>query len=169
MGVKPGGVKILYQIDGCFIDVVCELPYTDLLTVRSSNAESLAAFTGMTMGEVLQVPHHIYKFILHIPKPVLEAKLNWKDLAQAEKVERLTPEPAAYAYEYAVENEDGSVLGEYWFCWPNEIESVKDQIRSSEENVVGDPNFIPLFYIPKELVGAPINFPDAEDGEITFE
>lgn len=160
---------MLYQIENDFVDVVRELPYRDLLTVRASSAEALAGFTGMTMGEVLQVPHHIYKYILHIPKPVLEVKLNWKDLAQVEEVARLTPEPAAFAYEYAVEHEDGSVSGEYWFCWPHEIDSVIEQVTLREENVLGDPNFIPLFFIPKELVGAPITFPGIDDDEITFD
>jgi hypothetical protein len=160
---------LLYQIENDFVDVVRELPYRDLLTVRASSAEALAGFTGMTMGEVLQVPHHIYKYILHIPKPVLEVKLNWKDLAQVEEVARLTPEPAAFAYEYAVEHEDGSVSGEYWFCWPHEIDSVIEQVNSSEENVLGDPSFVPLFVIPKELVGAPISFPGIDDDEISFE
>jgi hypothetical protein len=160
---------LLYQIETSFVDVVHETPYEDLLTVRASSEEDLNAFTGMTMGEVLTVPHHIYKFILHVPKPVLEVKLYWKDLKNVEKVERLTPEPAAFAYEYAVEHEDGTVSGEYWFCWPHEIEEVKESLLVSEQNILGEATFIPLFYIPNELVGAPIKFPFAEDEDLSHE
>jgi hypothetical protein len=105
----------------------------------------------MTMSEILTVPHHIYKHLLHVPKPVLEAKLDWKDLKNVEQLERLTPEPAAFAYEYAVEHEDGTVSGEYWFCWPHEIEGVKEGLLGSDQNILGEPSFISLFYIPAEL------------------
>lgn len=156
---------MLYQVDTSFVDVVHERPYEDLLTVRASSEEDLQAFTGMTMGEVLTVPHHIYKYLLHVPKPVLEAKLDWKDLKNVEQLERLTPEPAAFAYEYAVEHEDGTVSGEYWFCWPHEIEGVKEGLLTSDQNILGEASFIPLFYIPNELVGAPIAFPFSGDDE----
>ena len=154
---------MLYQIDNSFVDVVHETPYVDLLTVRASSEEDLKAFTGMTMGEVLTVPHHIYKFILHVPKPVLEVKLDWKDLKNVEQVDRLTPEPAAFAYEYAVEHDDGTLRGEYWYCWPHEIEGVKESLLVSEQNILGEATFVPLFYIPNELVGAPIKFPISDD------
>jgi hypothetical protein len=171
LGAEEKRNQMLYQIDNGFVDVVHETPYEGLLTVRASNEDDLKAFTGMTMGDVLTVPHHIYKYILHVPKPVLEAKLYWKDLAQVEKVDRMTPEPVAFAYDYAVQQEDGSVAGDYWFCWPHEIEEVKETLLVSERDILGEANFIPLFCLPKELVGAPLSFPfsDNDDDEITFE
>lgn len=162
---------MLYQLGDSFVDVVHEKPYEELLTVRASSVEALERFKDMTLGEIVQVPHHIYTHIVHIPIPVLETELNWRDLRNVEEVERLTPEPAAFGYEYAHEDEDGKAWGEYGFCWPNEIESVKQSLLTSERNILGEPAFMPIFYIPGELVGAPLKFnlDNDEDGEITYE
>lgn len=117
---------MLYQIDNAFFDAVRETSYEDLLASRASNEDGLNAFTGMTMGEAHSVPRRIYKYILHEPKPVLEARLDWKDLKNIEQVDRPTPEPAACAYEYAGEHEDRTVSGAHWYFWAQEIEGVKN-------------------------------------------
>lgn len=155
---------MLYQIDNDYYDVVQERPYKDLLTVRASSKEQLERFANSTMSEIVQVPHHIYTHIIHIPLPVLETTFNWKDLRQVEVLDRLTPEPVAFGYEYAEEEEDGKVRGDYGFCWPDEIEETTHSLFASDKNILGEPTFMPLFYIPNELVGAPIKF-DLEEGE----
>ena len=155
---------MLYKIEDDYYDVVRERPYKDLLTVRASSKKQLKRFADSTLGEIVQVPHHIYTHMVHVPLPVLETTFDWKDLRHVEVLDRLTPEPVAFAYEYAEEDEDGKVWGEYGFCWPDEIESTTDSLFSSEKNILGDPAFMPLFYIPSELVGAPIKF-DLEEGE----
>lgn len=156
---------MLYQLGDSFVDVVREKPYEALLTVRASSAEALDRFKDMTLGEIVQVPHHIYTHMVHVPTPVLETELDWKDLRQVEEVERLTPEPVAFGYEYAHEDEDGKAWGEYGFCWPDEIESVKYDLQTCDKNILGEPAFMPIFYIPSELVGAPITFKFDEDSE----
>ena len=154
---------MLYQIDNGFVDVVHETPYEGLLTVRASNEDDLKAFTGMTMGEILNVPHHIYQYILHIGKSALEVKLHWKALGNVEVLERLTPEPTAFACDYATENDEGKLVGEYWYCWPGECEEVRDRLMHSEEPVAVEPTFIPIFYLPRELTGAPLPFELTDD------
>ena len=133
---------MLFEIDGNFVDVVHERPYEELLTIRASSAEALVRFKDMTLGEIVQVPHHIYTHIVHVPSPVLETQLSWKDLRFVEEVDRLTPEPAAFGYEYAHEEEDGKVRGDYGFCWPDEIESTKINLYEREYNLIGEPSFM---------------------------
>ena len=168
VGLLTQEENILYQIDDHFVDVVREMPYPGIMTVRASSEEALAPFKDMTLGEIVQVPHHIYTHIVHVPTPVLETTFDWKDLSKTEFVERLTPEPAAFGYEYAWDDEDGKAWGEYGFCWPHEIQSTMKNILEGERNILGDPAFMPLFYIPRELVGGPLPFDLDGDVEITF-
>jgi hypothetical protein len=161
---------MLYQLGDSFVDIVVETPYKSVLTIRASSEEALKPFTNITSGRVVQVPHHIYTHIIHISEDVIGREFSWKDLLNVEKIERLTPEPTAFVYDYAYEEEDGTITGDYWFCWPHEIEEVTHSLRTGEKEILGDPTFIPIFFIPRELSGAPLQFNlDDEDGEITYE
>ena len=161
---------MLYQLGDSFVDIVKEASYKGVLTIRASSEDALKSFTGLTSGRIVQVPHHIYTHIIHIPADVIGREFDWKDLRNVEMVERLTPEPTAFVYDYAYTEEDGSVTGDYWFCWPNEVDDVNHVLFTGEKEILGDPIFIPLFYIPRELSGAPLQLNlDDENGEITYE
>ena len=161
---------MLYQLGDSFVDIVIETPYEGVLTVRASSEEQLARFKGMTCGEIIQVPHHIYTHIIHIAEDVIDREFDWRDLRNAEKVARLTPEPTAFAYDFAYEQENGEITGDYSFCWPHETAEVTRSLLTGDKLVLSEPIFIPIFYIPRELSGAPVQFNiDDEDGEITFE
>jgi hypothetical protein len=137
---------------------VVEAPYDRVLTIRASSEEALKPFTRLTSGQVVQVPHHIYTYIIHISEDVIGREFDWKDIRNVEKVDRLTPEPTAFVYDFAYEEEDGKVTGDYGYCWPNEIEEVTYTLRTSEKEILGDPSFIPIFFIPRELSGAQLRF-----------
>ena len=160
---------MLYEIDGNFVDVVRESPYPDVLTIRASSTAALDKFTGMTVGDVLTVPHHIYQHILHVAKASLETKLHWKDLSNVEVLDRLTPEPAGFCYDYATEDEEGNLIGHYSYCWPHEIEEERNRLMHGEEPVAVEPTFIPVFYLPRELTGGPLPFDPNDDSlELNF-
>jgi hypothetical protein len=136
--------------------------------VRASSAEALKKFDDMTLSEILQVPHHIYTHIIHVPRDLLQMEFGWKNLVDVEKVGRMTPEPAAFVYEYVHEDQDGKAWGEFSFCWPDEIEKETNYIMAEVEGLLGQPTFLPIFYLPKELVGAPTHFEFKEDDEFNF-
>lgn len=161
---------MLYQLGDSFVDIVVETPYKNVLTIRASSEEQLKTFQNMTPS-ILQVPHHIYTHIIHIPVDVIGREFNWKDISKVEQVDRLTPEPAAFVYDFAYEEEDGKVVGDYGYCWPGETEEVTNSLITGERELLGDPTFLPVFHIPRELSGSPLNFnlEDDEGGEITFE
>ncbi len=153
---------MLIHIEGVFVDVVREAPYKNVLTVRASDPKSLARFASSTCSEVIQVPHPYYPYIIHIDEYVIPLKLDYQLYKDIEVVDRLTPEPACFVYEYAYEEEDGSITGEYGYCYPHEVESTTDYLMSQERQPINEPVFLPLFYFPGELVGAPVTFADGE-------
>ena len=81
----------------------------------------------------------------------------------------MTPEPVAFVCEYAYEDQDGKAWGEYYFCWPDEIEGEINRLRADVEGMLDDPVFTPLFHIPNELVGVPTKFQFDTDGDFDDE
>lgn len=153
---------MLVSVDGTYVDVVREAPYTRVITVRASDPESLARFASSTCAEVIQVPHPYYPYMIHIDEYVIPLKLHYTQEKEIEVVDRLTPEPVCFVYEYAYEEDDGTFTGEYGYCYPNEVQSTTDYLMSQEKQPVNEPVFLPIFYFPGELVGAPIKFADSD-------
>jgi len=91
------------------------------------------------------------------------------DYSNLEKLERLTPEPACFIYEYAYLSGEDQAAGDYGYCWPNEIDSVTYNLMTSEKELLGEPVFLPLFKIPGELVSAPIRIMDGPIETKSFE
>ena len=141
-----------------FVDIIREQGYRDLLTLRSSSPEALAQFEGLSMSTVLQVPHHIYTNILHVSEEAMRLEHPKLDIGGIELFQRLTPAPIAYAYEWAIDHGEDGLEGTYWYCWADEVDSARDELFRGEDEIAGEPRFYPLFYIPNELVGAPLKF-----------
>jgi len=149
---------LLVAFENDFVDVIREAGYRDLLTLRSSSKKALKRFEGHTSSTILRVPHHIYTHILHVSEDSMRIENPTLDFSKVEKYQRLTPAPVAYAYEWAIDHGEENLEGCYWFCWADEVDDVRDALMHGEDEIVGEPRFFPLFYIPNELVGAPIKF-----------
>jgi hypothetical protein len=145
---------LLHQ--GHLVDVVHESPYACVLTVRASTSSALKGFLAATSSEIVQVPHHIYTFIVHVHEDQFPVTLSHQLSKGIEVVDRMTPEPACFIYEYCYESDDESNIGDYGYCWPDEVDSTKDYLMSGDKNLIGEPVFLPLFRIPGELVNAPL-------------
>lgn len=155
---------MLFDFDGSLVDIVKERPYKGIYTVRAASGRALRKFRKSSGGEMIKVPHHLYPFLIHIGEYSLPYKIPLAIQADIEVVERLTPEPACFLYEYAYEVE-GKLHGDYGYCWPDEIEYTTDRLMYREDPIEGEPIFMPIFRIPGELIGAPLKFPE---GEIEF-
>ena len=153
---------MLIHIEGIFVDVVREASYKNVLTVRASSAKDLAMFAASTCAEIVEVPDPYYPHIIHIDEYVIPIKLNYPLHSEIEVVERLTPVPACFVYEYAYEEEDGSITGEYGYCYPGELEGTAEYLMSQERQPISEPVFLPMFRFPGELLGAPVHFPAGE-------
>jgi hypothetical protein len=156
---------VLVAFENDFVDVIREAGYRDLLTLRSSSEAALKRFETHSMSTVLQVPHHIYTHILHVSEEAMRIEHPKLDFSKVEKFQRLTPAPVAYAYEWAVDHGEENLEGCYWFCWADEVDATRDGLLQGEDEVAGEPRFYPLFYIPNELVGAPLKFKFEETDE----
>ncbi len=155
---------MLFEFEGNLVDIVKERPYKGIYTVRAASGRALRKFRKSSGGEMIKVPHHLFPFVIHIGEYSLPYKIPLAVQSDIEVVDRLTPEPACFLYEYAYE-EDGRLHGDYGYCWPDEIEETRDRLIYTEKPIEGDPIFVPIFRIPGELIGAPFRLPE---GEIEF-
>jgi hypothetical protein len=157
---QKGSMLFLYQ--NHLVDVVHESPYPRLFTVRASSTEGLNELLGSTSSEIVQVPHHIYPYLIHVHEDQFPIKVSHQALRDIEVVDRLTPEPTCFTYEYCYASEDDRNIGEYGYCWPNEVGSTREYLMSGEREILGEPVFLPLFRIPGELVNAPAPYLEGE-------
>lgn len=151
---------MLIYVDGVYLDVVRERPYKQVLTVRAADRVSLRKVASCTSSEIVQVPHPYYPFIVHIDEYVLPINYHYSHNKDVEVLDRLTPEPVCFVYEYAYEELDGSITGEYGYCYPDQVQDTSDYLMSQERQPMSEPVFLPLFYFPGELVGAPVSWPE---------
>jgi hypothetical protein len=147
---------MLFNFGDHFVDVVRERPYREVLTVRASTPKALKQFRGVSSADVVKVPHHLYPYIIHVHEDSSPLNISYPTASSIEVVDRLTPEPACFIYEYCYVPEQGDYIGDYGYCWPDEVESTTEYLMSGERELVGEPIFLPLFRIPGELVSAPI-------------
>ena len=145
---------MLFFVDGNLLDIVRENSYVDVLTVRSSNREALKPLTKFTGGRITRVPDLYYPWILHLPKFNTHIDIHFRYFSDTELVERLTPEPLAYFYDFCFENEEGDLIGDFGYCWPHEITETIQDVRHRERPALDVPTFIPLFYMPQELIAS---------------
>lgn len=145
---------MLFFVDGNLLDIVRENSYVDVLTVRSSSRDALKPLTRFTGAKILRVPDQFYPWILHIPKASAQLDIHYRHFGDTELVSRLTPEPQAYYFDYCYENDDGELIGDYGYCWPHEITETIQYLRHRENPALDVPTFVPLFYMPYELLAA---------------
>lgn len=146
---------MLFLYQDHLVDVVHETSYPSLMTARASSEDALIQLIGTTSSEIVKVPHHLYPFIVHVHEDQFPIVLSHQLSKAIEQVDRLTPEPACFIYEYCYESEDETNIGDYGYCWPDEVDSTKDYLMTGDKNLIGEPVFLPLFRIPGELVNAP--------------
>lgn len=145
---------LIYIDDKTLVDVVREDGYADLYTFRASRVEDLAFLAGSFCSEPIAVQDENFPFISHVPSFGSPLSLWGAQWGQIETVDRLTPPPVCFEYSYAYESEDGTLNGEYGFCWPNEVEVVRERLRTMEYNqpINGDVDFLPRFTLSRELL-----------------
>jgi hypothetical protein len=164
---------MLFFYEGEFVEVIRENTYESVLTLCSNNVDLLTAITSQsgTMAEPVELHNQNHKWALHLPDDrsidILKG-ISWRDI---EKVERITGEPVAYAYDYIRESEanktEGSRWGDYGYCWPEEIERTRASLFECDDPADGEVIFVPIWTTPNELTGAPrepINW-EVEDGD----
>jgi hypothetical protein len=160
---------MLFNFEDQLVDVVIEKPYKNVFTIRASTSKALKSFRESSIAEMVKVPHHLYPYLIHIDMDSSPLRVSAFDYKKIEKLDRLTPEPACFVYEYAYSTDEGQVSGDYGYCWPDEIDWVTNNLMTSEKELLGDPVFLPLFIIPGELVGSPIRIVDGSTETTSFE
>lgn len=144
---------MIFEFQNGLVDIVREKPYDGVVTLRSSDREAVALFELMGSGQVLKVPHHLYPWILHLGDGNLPNEVQVEDLANVEVIDRLTPEPAAFAVEWTYRDATGTVQSGTDYCWPQDKDVARLRVSYEHENFTEDIKFIPLFEIPKKLLG----------------
>lgn len=143
---------MLFTTEFGMVEIVKEIPYPGVFTILASDAETLKEFTKCTLAEIQMVPHHIYTHIIHVPEDNMLSSFDWKNLRAVESVERLTPLPAAYVYEYVWQTDEEEDLSvEYSYCWPHQVDQVRESILQSDKAIEGGIAFMPVFRVPREL------------------
>ena len=124
------------------------------------------------MAEPVELVNQNHQWALHLPDNASLEILKGVRGSEIEKIDRITGEPVAYAYDYILESEanktEGTRFGDYGYCWPEEIESTREGLYSREDPVDGEVIFVPIWTLPAELTGAPrqsIDFDVDEEDE----
>lgn len=143
---------MLFLTESGLIDIVRESIYTGVLTVRSSNPIALTELSRSSQARIVRVPDQYYPWVTHIPAEKLQMEISQIVLQQIEIIERLTPPPIAYVYEQSIGGEGGEVRT-YGYCWPSELSTTKHAFEKSTSKSYKGPVFLPLFQIPKQLLG----------------
>jgi hypothetical protein len=142
---------MLFQIQENFVDIVRERPYKNVLTVMATNFGALKEFYVRTPARVLPIAHHLYRGIIHIADSNLPFDVDLSVLEELEVVERLTPAPVTYYYEYAHPDLQGNMTFAGSYCWADELEKVEQSLVEEVTDMIGDPLFIPIFRVPASL------------------
>jgi hypothetical protein len=75
-----------------------------------------------------------------------------------EEIDRLTGPAKAYVFDYVLQSaldRGGDVFGEYGFCWPEDVERTERSLYEREEPAADGVTFVPIWFLPDELTGAP--------------
>jgi hypothetical protein len=144
---------MLFEFVSGLVDIVHEKPYPGVVTLRSSTYDAVAYFEEITPNKVLKVPHHLYPWILHLCQGNLPSEISQDALKDIEVLERLTPEPVAFAVEWTYRDEHGVVVSDYDVCWPQDQDIARNRVAYDHDELIDVVSFLPLFEIPKKLLG----------------
>jgi hypothetical protein len=145
---------MLFLVEGEFIEVLRENTYEGIYTFCAPKAEALEAVARQTIGEVIELHGQNHKFAVHVPEDRSNDLIKDSRLTEVDVVNPLTGPPVAYGFDYVRESEmqkDGALSGDYGYCWPEEIEQVKERLYTAEDPADGEVYFVPLWEIPEEL------------------
>jgi hypothetical protein len=155
-------VTVLIFIENEFVEIVREDAYQGVYTICCGTQEVALAIGGQasTLAEPLEVSGQNLPWVIHIEENVIFSLTRGLDHRLIEGVKAFTPAPKAYAYSYLVPgslNENGVGMGDYGFCWPDELEITKRMLTECEDPVEEEIIFVPIWYLPDELTGATRN------------
>ena len=142
---------MLYLYEDHLVELVREKPYSNIVTVMVTNRDALALLAKYSKTRATAISHYLYRGAVHIADNSLPLELSDEQLDAIEVVDRVTPEPVAFYYEYDVKI-DGEYALEYGYCWAEEAESRLLSIQEDIEDLRSEPVFFPLFRIPRQLV-----------------
>jgi hypothetical protein len=149
---------MLFFVHDSFIELVKESCYKDVVTVCSPSAKVLASFQGLTLAEPVRLQGQNHKWAIHVPESQIPSKYRYKEIGEFEEVDRLTGPAKAYVFDYVFQSaldRGGDVHGEYGFCWPEDVENTEKSLYESEEPAADGVTFVPIWFLPDELTGAP--------------
>ena len=149
---------MLFFIDGQFIEVVKEDCYQGILTFCGPSKKALISLGGSTMGEPVKLHGHAQKWALHIPENQAPDFVFKHKFTAIETVSRITAPALAFAYDYVLESSlegEGSVYGDYGYCWPEEIEDTRRWLFERDDPAADGVYFVPIWTMPDELTGEP--------------
>lgn len=144
---------MLFEFPNGLVDVIRERPYDGIVTLRAATRTPISYFEDVTPTKPLRVPHHLFPWILHLNADVLSAEVSPEILQTIEVVDRITPEPAAFVIDWAFRNEIGEIVQGYDVCWPQDIDVARNNVAYDFDNLIDEVRFLPLFEIPKKLLG----------------
>lgn len=148
---------MLFFIDGNFVEVFRETCYKGVLTFCGPSRKALLTLKASTLGEPVRLTGQAHKWALHIPEDQAPEFVSPHKYNGVEKVDRITGPALAYAYDYVLESSlesEGSVFGDYGYCWPEELEETERRLFEREDPASGEVFFVPIWTLPDELTGA---------------
>lgn len=149
---------MLFFIDGNFIEVIRETCYKGVLTLCSPSRVALLKFNASTMGEPVRLAGQNHKWAIHVPEDQAREFVPIAKLGSLESSERITGPALAFAYDFVLESSlesEGNAVGDYGYCWPEEIDSVERGLYEREDPAAQGVTFVPLWILPLELTKAP--------------
>ena len=149
---------MLFYINGAFIELVRESCYREVVTVCGPSKKSLSQFQGLSLAEPVRLHRQNHRWAIHIAESQLPSSFKPTGNQVINQVHRLTEPPLAYVYDYVFESSlesEGSLSGEYGFCWPDEVESTEASLYNRENPAADGVTFLPIWTLPDELTGAP--------------
>jgi hypothetical protein len=144
---------MLYIYEDHLVDIVREKPYSNLVTVLVTNPESLKAFGKFSPVRPTAISHYLYRGAIHLSEDRLPLILTREQLDEIEEVDRITPEPIAFLFEYEVSAESG-VSRKRGYCWADDQVAQYQLLLDQTTNLLSDVTFYPLFRIPTALLGS---------------
>jgi len=150
-----------------FIEIVREQPYKRVLTVMATSSMHLREFSVRSRSQVIPVAHHVYRAMVHVAESNLPLEMDLEALSDVETVERMTPPPVAYYYEYAHAGLKGNMEFSGSYCWAEELLKLEQSLLGKEQGMIGDPVFIPLFRVPMQLIHSSREKTDGESNPDT--
>jgi hypothetical protein len=77
------------------------------------------------MGEPARLAGQSHKWAIHVPENQVPNFLDFAMMREVEEIERITGPALAFAYDFVLESSfesEGTVFGDYGYCWPEEVE-----------------------------------------------